>query len=720
MDRLPLRNLQYSPYIELRVMLIDVSSPEGRRHDSLAFFKEALAFYNGVDWRGYDEYIGQKMFYDGLSDLLRHEVTNSSLVKSKIKELAGSRISKEETWTSESCQNQRRQDLESQLGKTVSRILDAMISTPDSKSFIKFAAFSVGSGLASMYHQGMHVVPEEVEVLKKYAQRAQDNKQSLILLPPHRSHVDYVSMQLCFYRLGLSLPMVVAGDNLDIPILGQFLRNCGAYYIRRQWADDVLYATVVQAYVDALLRNGYNMECFVEGSRSRTGKLMQPKLGMIRLIVSSIMRGETSDAWIVPTSVQYDRVIEAETYVSELLGMPKEKESIFRLVSSGGGLLQLKMGRIDVRFAEPWSLREFLQKQTSGRESFQLFKAVGYRVLGDINDVSVVMPTALVGTVILTLRGRGVGKAELVRRVKWLADNIKMKGGRVAEFGPMSQTEVVNRALYVLGGLVGEVKGLLEPTFYARDRFQLSFFRNSCIHHFVSEVIIAASLYTKIKQGGGPKNQQMEYDDLVKQTTFLSKVLKMEFIFSNTSGLVVNLKRTLEQLYDTKVLMSHNNKVELATTEREQGRENFDFYCFLIWPFIDTYWLAVASFFALAPDKPSETPDVAALDRPTIWVDKKAFESLAQLFGKTLYNQGDLSYLEAVNKETLGNAFQRFEEEGIILIRTTRSATSAPSMALHPDWLPQRNYQNAIMPSGKLWSLLEHIAVFRREGWADL
>lgn len=99
-------------------------------------------------------------------------------------------------------------------------------------------------------------------------------------------------------------------------------------------------------------------------------------------------------------------------------------------------------------------------------------RTLGYKVLSEINDVSVVMPTALVGTVLLTLRGRGVGKSELIRRVEWLSERVRAQGGRVAHFGNLPTSVVVDRALEVLGPeLVGLVPGLPEDTFYAVDRY---------------------------------------------------------------------------------------------------------------------------------------------------------------------------------------------------------------------------------------------------------
>lgn len=150
---------------------------------------------------------------------------------------------------------------------------------------------------------------------------------------------------------------------------------------------------------------------------------------------------------------------------------------------------------------------------------------MSYRVLSDINATSVIMPTALVGTVLLTLRGRGVGMSEMVRRIEWLSNRVTGKGGRVAHQSGQSRELVVQRALEVLGsGLVGKVEGLAEDTYFAVDRFQLSFYRNMTIHLFIAEALVCVSLYTKVKLGSGPDVQRISFEELYTQVNFLSQV----------------------------------------------------------------------------------------------------------------------------------------------------------------------------------------------------
>ena len=132
--------------------------------------------------------------------------------------------------------------------------------------------------------------------------------------------------------------------------------------------------------------------------------------------------------------------------------------------------------------------------------------------------------------------------------------------------------------------MTGEIKGLAEPTFFARDRFQLSFYRNQVIHLFVSEVIISAALYIKIKQGGGPANQKISYRELWSQCEFLSQLLKSEFVFELARTLTDNIDKALAGLEKDQVIIwnKQDEMIELSTNERECGRENYDFYCFLV------------------------------------------------------------------------------------------------------------------------------------------
>ncbi|KAL9089425.1 MAG: hypothetical protein Q9165_005746 [Trypethelium subeluteriae] len=499
----------------------------------------------------------------------------------------------------------------------------------------------------------------------------------------------------------------------------RFIR--GAYYLVTQLLTRA-YHQGGESYIDTMLREGFNLECFIEGGRSRTGKLLPPKFGILSFMVDSVLSGRVEDAIVCPVSAQYDKVIEVDSYISELLGQPKKKESLQEFLSASS-ILSLKLGRVDVRFHEPWSLRSFIAQQQDRHsrvsqpmseqdQRIRLLRTMGYKVLSNINDVSVAMPTALIGTVLLTLRGRGVGRSELVRRVDWLSERVRQQGGRVAHFGGLPTDVVVQRGLEVLGpGLVGVVEGLPEDTYYAVDRFQLSFYRNMTIHLFISEALVSAALYTKVKLGGGPENERISHEVLLGQVLFLSRLFRAEFIFP-TEGLEANLEKTLQGLEADDVIKITRQDdgvfVELSDSERRRGRENYDFYCFLIWPFIESAWLGAISLMMLTP--PTE-------DEKDTWLNAKRVQDQAQILGKTLYHQGDLEYFESVNKETLKNGFEQFQEEGIIIVTKSKDTRIPATVRLVNSWVPRRDTETGrIAAEGVLWDFAEAISQSRREG----
>lgn len=580
----------------------------------------------GTNWRSYDNVVGPPVFYNGFSENMKSMVMKQPMLKARIRELAKKRVEVEihedrlgpkglegEDDATRQTRRARREEIEGQLGEVAYDWLDKMILKMESKHFIRGAYYFATQLLTRAYHQGIHVSTQEVLALREVAKEAARKKQSIIFLPCHRSHVDYVSMQLICYRLGLALPTVVAGDNLNFPLVGPFLQHAGAMWIRRSFGDDQLYTTLVQSYIDTLLQNGYPFECFVEGGRSRTGKLLQPKFGILGFLMDSLLSGRVEDAMVCPVSTQYDKVIEVDSYISELLGQPKKKEDLSGFLSASN-VLSLKLGRVDVRFKKPWSLRQFIDEQSSrlGKDTQlqggydanlrrRLLTTFGYKVLSDINEVSVVMPTALVGTVLLTLTGRSVGRTELMRRVEWLSERVKASNARVAHFAGISTEQVVDKALEVLGPkLVGRVEDLPEEMYYAEDRFQLSFYRNMTIHLFISQALVCAALYTKVKIGGSDSEQIMPYKQLYDYVFFLSQLFRAEFIFP-TTPLEENLAATLRGLEEDGVLSLQTGQdgriqhVSIAQSERDLDLENFDFYCFLIWPFIEASWLGAVS-----------------------------------------------------------------------------------------------------------------------------
>lgn len=721
----------------------------------LDYLKRIGLFVSGSDWRGYDNYIGQRIFYNDFSDEIKDAVMASPQLRSKMQELVARRLHVEQQEEGlqgpEDC-TRRREELLRQLEEVAWRQTDQMICKMDSKLSIRAACFLATQLLTRSYHQGIHVASEEVLRLRAVAEEAEKKNQSIIYLPRHTSHVDYVALQVICFRLGLSLPTVIAGDNLNIPILGPFLQHAGAMWIRRSFGDDQLYTTLVQSYIDVLLQKGLNVECFIEGGRSRTGKLLPPKFGILNFLLESVVSGRVQDAIICPVSTQYDKVIEVNSYVNELLGTPKKKENLAGFLSASS-VLSLKLGRVDVRFHEPWSLREFVQQQNgrlnslTDHQAFELEKAyskdirirllrtLGYRVLSDINAVSVVMPTALIGTVLLTSRGNGpsnnqggvgIGKSELIRRVEWLAAQIRAQGGRVSHFAGLSTNAVVERGLEVLGPeLVRVQRNLAEETCHVVDAFQLSFYRNMTIHIFISQALICAACYVDVKKraiAGDHSEQKITLENLKERVAFLSQLFRGEFIFP-TAGFMANLDDTLGGLQKDKVIQithapqqpndpttansSHDHvlgTISLLST----AADTFNFYHSLISPFIETYWLASLSLLLLV--RPDDNSDSCSEPQPATLPFSQLLNH-SQLLGKTLHAQGLLSHFEAVNKETLKNAFGRFVLEGVVAMEKVikgKRGGGEQTIRVQDEWLK-------IGKSGKrkVWAFCLKLAAYR-------
>ncbi|CCG80873.1 putative Acyltransferase [Taphrina deformans PYCC 5710] len=642
------------------------------------------------NWQYYNRYRGAKIYYPGHTKSIIDQILASPAVTLKIRQLS-----------------EKEKVKQSVVRARARKQAEFFVARHEHHNFIRFAAWSVGGILKSVYDQGVWVDAGEIRRLRETARVASLKKQSLIFLPCHRSHIDYVSLQILYFQLGLSLPAIVAGENLNFPLVGPFLQNAGAFWIKRESPSDetnALYNPLMASYIDTLMDRGINFELFVEGTRSRSGKMLPPKYGMLKNVCESLLRLD-KDAVAIPISIQYDNVLETASYASELLGQEKTKESLSTFFQARK-VLALKMGRIDARFGEAFSLRDFIHENAQARlgagettsdiQAFSenptpILRALGYKVLNDINNVSVVMPTALIGAILLTIRGRGVGKSELVRKVAWLSDKIRSKGGRVASID--NYEVVIEKAIRVLGKLVGIRKDLVEDTYYAADRFQISYFRNQVIHLFISEAIICVSLYSKVKAGGQLAEQRISADDLHRQTAFLSEVLKGEFIY-NTQGIEANVQAALTQLSSDGVIEIGDDHVALSGRERAEGRENYDFYCFLIWPFVETYWFAGVSLFALTPRRGGRQ------DRQ---------------LGKTLYYQGDLSYITAISNETLINALQYYASIGVIeLVRGPRKKDAR--VRFDPAWAAHRDPDGRVTKSGKLWDFVDTIAISRREG----
>ena len=160
----------------------------------------------------------------------------------------------------------------------------------------------------------------------------------IVYVPCHRSHIDYLLLSYVLHRNGLVPPHIAAGVNLKLPVVGTVLRRGGAFFIRRTFRGNSLYAAVFREYVDATIAKGVPIEFFVEGGRSRSGRLLRPRPGMVSMTVRSFARAAHRPLAMIPVYLGYEKLLEGQTYLGELRGQNKKKESLLGLLRSVAGL----------------------------------------------------------------------------------------------------------------------------------------------------------------------------------------------------------------------------------------------------------------------------------------------------------------------------------------------------------------------------------------------
>ncbi|XP_044276785.1 dihydroxyacetone phosphate acyltransferase isoform X2 [Varanus komodoensis] len=180
----------------------------------------------------------------------------------------------------------------------------------------------------------------------------------VVLLPSHRSYMDFLLLSYVLYTYDLALPVIAAGiDFLGMKIVGELLRKSGAFFMRRTFGGNKLYWAVFAEYVKTMLKGGYApVEFYLEGTRSRTAKTLTPKFGLLNIVMDPFFKRELFDIYLVPISISYERVLEESLYAHELLGVPKPKESTSGLLKARK-ILSEDFGSVHVFFGQPVSLR---------------------------------------------------------------------------------------------------------------------------------------------------------------------------------------------------------------------------------------------------------------------------------------------------------------------------------------------------------------------------
>ena len=439
-------------------------------------------------------------------------------------------------------------------------------------------------GVFSKVFDGVYYEPEDVEKIRDLA-----FKGSIIFLPGHRSHVDYI---LLSYVLGhffdVMVPHIAAGKNLSFWPLGWWFRGSAAFFIRRTLGDDELYKEVLAAYIRRIMRDRQHIEIFMEGTRSRSGKMLPPKLGLFSIVLDAIERlPKGSEVNFLPVSINYDRVIEEGSYSRQQSGVDKRAENITDLVETGD-VLESRFGRIYVRFGKPLSIEEIRRDYPSSPGDEDSIRRIGYRLFYEIDRGFHITPTALASTVLLCgpMSGRseedffkdcvfylkvGAATGKMVSPVlRPCLDLTEEDVGNEDNPAWVTLKEIMYHAIHFLADdelitMSAAGGGVYRAPENARIR--LDYYRNTFYGTMAPQMLACRSC---LFLGG----ETVELDTLKDAARYLSRLFKYEFIFNPHLPFEANFLAVLQML-ESMGFIAIDTKSRTVAIRRRKDIERF-------------------------------------------------------------------------------------------------------------------------------------------------
>jgi glycerol-3-phosphate O-acyltransferase len=516
-------------------------------------------------------------------------------------------------------------------------------------------------------------------------------KGPLVIVPSHKSHIDYLVLSYVFLENDLVPPLVAAGANLSFWPLGFFFRRGGAFFLRRTFKGDKLYGAVFRAYVRKMLRESFNIEFFIEGGRSRTGKLLPPKLGLLGMVVEAALDDDGAHArkaQVVPISIGYEKVIEEKSYAKELAGGEKKKEDVKGLLKATR-VLGAQYGRLNIQFDDPLPLGETLREYGAmaawdeeanvvvAAEEAQWKQAtqrLAYRIVYGIDRVTAVTPTALTASALLATGKRGIMRKELLAQAEFLMARARANGGRLSaalvdDKGALD-VEALDRAIELLArdgdievrssGASGafDVKSgrPLDEIYTVPEerRPRLAYYRNNAIHLFVADGLVALALLGAAKRG------LVSTEELRERTLKLSRLLKLEFSYRVGETFESIFERTLAGLKSAGFVAAATHGVHPAPG----AAPRLALLAGQVTDFVESYYVAARGLEAL-------TAPMA---------DKDLVRRIHDL-GEKMFFTGEVRRREACVRANYANAISYFKERGILVEKDKKLTLASPGDA---------------------------------------
>ncbi|MBN2695638.1 1-acyl-sn-glycerol-3-phosphate acyltransferase [bacterium] len=478
-------------------------------------------------------------------------------------------------------------------------------------------------------YDDLNMVDDELESLKELSK-----EYTLVLTPCHKSHMDYLVLSHLFFKKGMIPPHIAAGDNLSFFPMGTLFRRSGAFFIKRTFRHDPFYSAIFKQYLTQLINDRFSIEFFIEGTRSRTGKLMPPKIGMLSMIIDYFKVGINKKIAIVPVSVNYERVIEEKSYLKELSGMDKEKEGVNSIIGSRK-VLQSKFGRIYIRFGDPVKLDKYCENSD---KSSSITNKIAYELLDDINRKMIVTASAILGTSLLTLpKTEKVEFSELLGR--FLSIHKILSNRRDIPMSNTLLTPVLALEEAIEFFIGNNHISILDKEselyrFTPQQRAGIEYYKNNIIHHFINEAIVISSI-----------KRFSDFEESKKEAIFLSEIFQDEFIINPELNYEDKFYEVLERIKNESIVKQEDDKLFISD---ENAVLKTQFYDAIIRNFFESYYFC---FKELSTQKDGK-------------ISYKNF--LKHLIQKGNQSNKEILYQESINKNKFENALKTLSSRDII------------------------------------------------------
>ncbi|WP_181817776.1 glycerol-3-phosphate 1-O-acyltransferase PlsB [Psychromonas sp. B3M02] len=385
----------------------------------------------------------------------------------------------------------------------------------------------------------------------------------IVYMPCHRSHMDYLLLSYLLFEEGLMPPHIAAGVNLNFFPAGGIFRRSGAFFLRRTFKDNPLYGKVFKAYFAMLFKQGYPIEFFTEGGRSRTGRLLPPKTGLLAMSIDTFLSQPQRNVVIVPIYIGYDHIMEVSTYMKELSGQHKKQENAWQVI---GIVKKLgNFGRAFVNFGEPINLKHYFEQQVptwreeklSEGQVAQQVNQIATQVMQGINQATAVNALPLCAAILLASTHHQLGKQRLLTLIAlhqqllgWLSDN------RLMTY-PKEQAEHVYQQAFSLNKFSESQHVISCDT---AQSAHLTYYRNTIVHLFALPSLLS---FVLIKLSN--KNNQLLRDAIEPLLARLLPYVEAEYFLAPASQpLVERVNLLLVHLQSVNMLRIKGDFIEIS------------------------------------------------------------------------------------------------------------------------------------------------------------